>query len=445
MSEKTTSTHEKFSERLRELERNAELLLRQAEQRGNGQLELVAKLFSELQVSLEELRIVEEELQQQNDELIISRQLVETERQRYQDLFEFAPDGYVVTDRFGMIQEANRAAAELIGVPQKALPGKPLFVFFAANDHATFYDLLQQLAQRQGALSWEAFLQRRDREKVPLIVNAAPIREPNGNICGIRWLLRDNTQQKKAEEKMHTLNSELEARVEQRTAELRRSNEQLQQFAYVASHDLQEPLRAVSTYVQILADRYRSRLDSQADEFIHYAVDGASRMQELIRDLLNYSRAQTKEQELTETNCEEVVARVLESLQLSIAESMAAVTVDSLPVVMGDRQQLQQVFQNLLINALKFCGPEPPQIHIAAQPKEQEWVFSVRDNGIGLDQGHAERIFVIFQRLHTRREYPGTGIGLAICKRIIERHGGRIWVESEPGKGATFYFTLPIK
>jgi light-regulated signal transduction histidine kinase (bacteriophytochrome) len=235
----------------------------------------------------------------------------------------------------------------------------------------------------------------------------------------------------------------LEERVEQRTAELQRSNDQLQQFAYVASHDLQEPLRAVSTYVQILADRYRSRLDSQADEFIHYAVDGATRMQELIRDLLDYSRVQTREQELEETNCDELVAATLENLHLSIADSMAAVTVDPLPVVVADRSQLRQVFQNLLINALKFCGSEPPRIRIAAQRQGQEWVFSVRDNGIGLDQRYAERIFVIFQRLHTRREYPGTGIGLAICKRIIERHGGRIWVESEPEKGATFYFTLP--
>jgi light-regulated signal transduction histidine kinase (bacteriophytochrome) len=237
----------------------------------------------------------------------------------------------------------------------------------------------------------------------------------------------------------------LEARVDQRTAELQRSNDQLQQFAYVASHDLQEPLRAVSTYVQILADRYHSRLDSQADEFIHYAVDGAMRMQELIRDLLDYSRVQTREQELTETNCEELVAGVIENLYLSIADSMAVVTADSLPVVLADRAQLRQLFQNLVINALKFCGPDPPRIHIAARQNEHEWVFSVRDNGIGLDPRHAERIFVIFQRLHTRREYPGTGIGLAICKRIVERHGGRIWVESEPGKGATFYFTLPIK
>ena len=443
MSKDTASYYENFSGKLRALQRHAENLLKRAELSGDNQGELIATVCSELQISLEELRIAEEELRQQNDELIASRQLVEREHQRYQDLFEFAPDGYLVTDMAGMLIAANRAAAKLLGVSQEALIGKPLVIYLPHGNHLSFYNLLQQIGQRGSIHAWETTILPRNQEPIPISVNAVQNYERHENKTSIRWLLREITEQVKAREQLRELNAELEARVEQRTAELRYSNEQLQQFAYVASHDLQEPLRVVSTYVQILADRYRNRLDSQADEFIHYAVNGATRMQELIRDLLNYSRVQTKEQELIETSCEEVVAYVVEKLKLSIADSKAVVTVDPLPVVIGDAQQLHQVFQNLLINALKFGGQEPPQIHITAQPTEQEWVFSVRDNGIGLDQRHAERIFVIFQRLHTKREYPGTGIGLAICKRVIERHGGRIWVESELGKGATFYFTLP--
>ena len=443
MPKETDSSREIFSQKLRALEQRHGDFRQQVAHDQGEQGELLAEIVAELQVSLEELRVAEEELRQKNDELISAQHIIEIERQRYRDLFESAPDGYLVTDTKGTVKEANRAGAKLLGVAQHMLIGKPLVIYFVQESHPSFYNVLRRICQGESAHGWEASVLPRNGDPIPVSVNAALKHDQRENSTSIRWLLREITEQVKAREQLRELNAELEARVEQRTAELQRSNDQLQQFAYVASHDLQEPLRAVSTYVQILADRYGSRLDSQADEFIHYAVDGATRMQELIRDLLNYSRVQTKEQVLTETNCEEVVARVLENLQLSIADSKAVVTTDSLPVVMGDAPQLQQVFQNLLSNALKFCGPKPPQIQIAAQQKEEEWVFSVRDNGIGLDPRHAERIFVIFQRLHTRREYPGTGIGLAICKRIVERHDGRIWVESEPGKGATFYFTLP--
>ena len=443
MPKETDSSREIFSQKLRALEQRHGDFRQQVAHDQGEQGELLAEIIAELQVSLEELRVAEEELRQKNDELIMAQQIVEEERQRYHDLFEFAPDSYLVTDTTGTVKEANRVGAKLLAVSQQALIGKPLIIYLAQESHLSFYNVLQRIRQGEDVHGWETTVLPRNRGPISVSVSAVQKHDQHGNITGVHWLLRDITDQVKVREQLRELNAELEARVEQRTADLQRSNEQLQQFAYVASHDLQEPLRAVSTYVQILADRYRSRLDSQADEFINYAVDGATRMQELIRDLLNYSRVQTKEQVLTETNCEEVVARVLENLQLSIADSKAVVTTDSLPVVMGDAPQLQQVFQNLLSNALKFCGPKPPQIQIAAQQKEEEWVFSVRDNGIGLDPRHAERIFVIFQRLHTRREYPGTGIGLAICKRIVERHDGRIWVESEPGKGATFYFTLP--
>jgi len=233
--------------------------------------------------------------------------------------------------------------------------------------------------------------------------------------------------------------------LERQAVELRRSNEELQQFAHVASHDLQEPLRMVTNYVQLLAKRHRGKFDAEADEFIGYAVEGVTRMQELIAALLEYSRVQMREQAFALIDCEEVLAHVLLLLRTKIEETKAVVTHDSLPSVLADATQLGRVFQNLLSNAFKFHGLQPPQVHLSAKLVGQEWVFAVKDAGIGIEPRFGERIFVIFQRLHTRSEFPGTGIGLALCRRIIERHGGRIWVESEPGQGSTFYFTLPVQ
>ena len=235
---------------------------------------------------------------------------------------------------------------------------------------------------------------------------------------------------------------EARQKLEESVAELGRSNADLQQFAYVASHDLQEPLRMVSSYTQLIARRYQGKLDADADEFIAFAVDGANRMQRLILDLLAYSRVNTAGRQFEPTAMETVLKAALNNLTNAVKESQAIITHDPLPAVMGDDKQLAQLFQNLLSNAIKFSGAQPPRIHISAKQTDGEWLFSVRDHGIGLDPQYADRIFVIFQRLHTREEYPGTGIGLAICKKIVERHGGRMWVESELGKGATFYFTL---
>jgi light-regulated signal transduction histidine kinase (bacteriophytochrome) len=225
--------------------------------------------------------------------------------------------------------------------------------------------------------------------------------------------------------------------------ELRRSNEELERFAYVASHDLQEPLRMVGSYVQLLAKRYRGRLDADADEFIGYALDGALRMQHLIEDLLAFSRVTTTGSEFVRTDTNAVLEQSLADARLVIEEAGAEVSADRLPVVPGDPGQLGHLFLNLISNAVKFRGAEPPRIHISAVRRNDEWLFTVRDNGIGIAAQYFDRIFVIFQRLHGRNEFPGTGIGLAIAKKIVERHSGRIWVESEPGSGSTFFFTLP--
>jgi PAS domain S-box-containing protein len=225
--------------------------------------------------------------------------------------------------------------------------------------------------------------------------------------------------------------------------DLRRSNLELQQFAYVASHDLQEPLRMVTSYLQLLEQRYHDQLDDDAREFIGYAVDGAARMKALIQDLLIYSRVERAAKVFAPVDANAVLKDVLENLSVMIEENKATITADSLPTITGDERQITQLFQNLISNAIKFHGDRQPEIHMGVERKNNEWVFCVRDNGIGIEAQYLDRIFIIFQRLHNRGKYPGTGIGLAICKKVVERHGGRIWVESCPGEGTTFYFTIP--
>jgi signal transduction histidine kinase len=246
---------------------------------------------------------------------------------------------------------------------------------------------------------------------------------------------------------------ELRAEVEERKktsaklaraiVDVQRSNKELEQFAYVASHDLQEPLRMVSSYTQLLAQRYAGQLDDKAHKYINYAVDGAVRMQRLINDLLTYSRINTQGQTPELVDSHAILGEAIRNLSAAIDENRAIITNDDLPTVRADHTQLLQVFQNLIGNSIKFHGENPPRVHVSVQDMGNEWMFSVKDNGLGIDKKHADKLFVIFQRLHTQAEYPGTGIGLAVCKQIVERHGGRIWFESKPGKGSTFYFSFP--
>jgi chemotaxis family two-component system sensor kinase Cph1 len=267
-----------------------------------------------------------------------------------------------------------------------------------------------------------------------LSTTKVPIRDQDGEVIGVAGISRDVSDRIQFEERLRST-----------AEELARSNEELQQFAYVASHDLQEPLRMVASYTQLLARRYRDRLDQDGLDFINYAVDGATRMQGLIQDLLAYSRVGTRAGAFEPTQLTAAVDRALANLHAAIQETGAEITRDPLPQVMGDVSQLTQLFQNLLGNAIKFRGAETPRIHVSAKRTGSEWTVSVKDNGIGIEPQYAERIFVIFQRLHGKGEYPGTGIGLAICKKIVARHGGRIWVESTPGEGAEVLFTLPAR
>jgi len=278
----------------------------------------------------------------------------------------------------------------------------------------------------------ELQIERPDGVMRALIGGAVPLLNSAGQPRGAVAAFLDITERKQAED-------QLRATME----ELRRSNAELEQFAYVASHDLQEPLRALAGMVQLLQQRYQDKVDARGQEFIRHAMEAALRMQTLINDLLAFSRVGTRGKPFAPTDVEHLLKALFLSLSVAIRESGAVITHDPLPTVIADELQLMQLLQNLISNAIKFRGEQPPQIHLSAERSPEGWRFAVRDSGIGIEPQYFERIFVVFQRLHTRREYPGTGIGLALCKKIVERHGGRIWVESQPGQGSTFYFTLP--
>jgi len=263
-------------------------------------------------------------------------------------------------------------------------------------------------------------------------VSGQPIYDEEGNFAGYRGVGKDITRRKLDE-----------AALREAHEELKRSNAELEQFAYVASHDLQEPLRMVSSYTQLLGKRYGDRLQGDAQEFMAYIVDGAARMKQLIEDLLAYSRVGTRGKEFRSVSMDRVVERARVNLRAALEESGVELTADALPEVYGDEMQLVQLLQNLIGNAIKFRAAANPRIHISFSQKENEQVFAVQDNGIGIEPQYFERIFMVFQRLHDKGQYPGTGIGLAICKKVVDRHHGRIWVESAPGEGSRFVFTLP--
>jgi PAS domain S-box-containing protein len=285
---------------------------------------------------------------------------------------------------------------------------------------------------------------RKDGSAFPLEIMLSPLQSTEGFL--VTAAIRDITERKRAEAALAKRTRELmysEEALKQKAQELSRSNAELQQFAYVASHDLQEPLRTMASFAQLLQRRYQGKLDASADDFIHFIVDGATRMQGLIQDLLAYSRVGSRGKDFVPTDCTAVFDQAVANLRAAIAESAAVVTRDPLPTVPCDGEQLIQVFQNLIGNSIKFRDSAAPQVHVAAENRPADWVFSVKDNGIGIDPQYAKQIFEVFQRLHNRTEYPGSGIGLAIAKKIVERHGGHIWVDSQPRQGATFFFTLP--
>jgi len=402
---------------------------------------------------------------------LIGERLRESEN-KYRTLLESLPQKIFHKDTDLVYVSCNENFAQDLKIKPEEFKGKTDFKFFP-KELAEKYraDYIRIITSGKTEDIEEKYL--RDDQEIWVQTLKTPIKDKKGNITGLLGIFWEITERKRMEEALLKARNELEERVKERTAKLAkaneelqaeiierkrtekklkryafklgRSNRELQEFAYVASHDLQEPLRMVTSYTQLLAKRYKGKLDSDADEFIAYAVDGATRMQVLINDLLTYSRVGTKGKDLKPTDCGTVLECTLDNLKQTLEESGVQVTYEPLPTLMADDVQLGQLFQNLIGNAIKFRSEESPQIYISAKRNEDKWIFSVRDNGIGIDPEFHKRIFVIFQRLHKRGEYPGTGIGLAVCNKIVERHAGRIWVESNPKEGSTFYFTIPLK
>jgi len=352
---------------------------------------------------------------------------------RYRGLLEAAPDAMVVVNVGGKIVLLNVRAEKEFGYHRDELVGqavKNIIPYgFAERLLADGLRSVDDALAQQIGTGIELTARRKDGSQFPIEIMLSPLASPDGVL--VTAAIRDISTRKKAE-------ASLLGKIE----ELNRSNVELGQFAYIASHDLQEPLRMVASYTQLLSRRYKGKLDAEADEFIAFAVDGANRMQRLIQDLLAFSRVGTKGKDLQDTSSEEALGQALRNLRSAIQESGAQVTHDPMPAVLADEMQLTQLFQNLVGNAIKYQNPGVPRIHIAAARGEGKWIFSIKDNGLGIDPQYFEKIFGMFQRLHKREEFAGTGIGLAICKKIIERHGSSITVESTLGQGSTFSFAL---
>lgn len=349
--------------------------------------------------------------------------------ERYRSLVELSPDAIAI-HRDGKVLFCNAAGARLLRLPSaEALIGMNIADIVHPDYHHVMARRIEEVRAGQVVPFVEEKFVRADGSLLDVEVISTGFTY-HGHPA-VQSIVRDITARKAAEQRLTRTMQELAG-----------SNQELEQFAYAASHDLQEPLRMITSFTQLLEKRYKDKLGSDADEFIGYIVDGASRMQAMISDLLDYSRVGTRGRPFRPTDCERVLEQALANLKMAIDESGAVVTHDPLPVLTADETQLVQLLQNLIGNAVKFRSREPPRVHVSAREEQDEWLLTVRDNGIGIEPQFHEQIFHIFQRLHSGQKYPGTGIGLAIAKRIVERHGGRIWVESEPGKGSTFRFTI---
>ena len=341
-------------------------------------------------------------------------------------IFMLDPAGYVTSWNAGAQRIKGYRADEAIGLHlSKFHPPEE------AEKHTV--ENLLSLASAEGRSEAEGWRIRKDGTRFWASVTITALHDPQGRLIGFSKITRDLSEKKRAEELLRL-----------QAAELTRSNTELQRFTSIASHDLQEPLRMVITFMQLVSERCQGKLDPESHEFIGYAVDGAMRMRQLISDLLSYSRVSTNTEETAPVNVEQILREVLRDLAGMIRESGAHITYDPMPTVLAVRSEIIQLFQNLLTNAIKFSKPDPPLVHISSLAGGTEWTFSVKDHGIGIRSEYFDRIFVMFKRLHDRTQFAGTGIGLAICKRIVEKHHGRIWVESTPGIGSTFFFTLPL-
>ncbi|HXY87616.1 MAG TPA: ATP-binding protein [Candidatus Acidoferrales bacterium] len=405
----------------------------------------------------EEIQLIE----RLSDDIAFAIEFMEREEELIQrgEMLDLANDAIMIIDLDSTITYWNKGAERLYGWMRGEAMGQNVHEFLQAEYPESLDDALSVL-YRDGAWDGELMHTTRDTTRIIVENHWTLYRDSDGKPSAILGVCNDITDRKHAEEALRRAHDELEQKVQERTRELQeeidehrvteeelqRSNKELEQFAYIASHDLQEPLRTVTSSIGLLEKGYRDKLGEEADMFITYAVEGTKYMQQLIKDLLAYSRVTSRGEAFKPVHCEGVVQHAIDNLKIAIEESGVKIRLpeESLPMVMGDKTQLIQLFQNLIGNAIKFRSEQPPEVQIGVEPDGgNRWQFSIKDNGIGMDMQYADKIFTIFQRLHTTEEYDGTGVGLALCKKIVERHDGRIWVESKLGKGSTFYFTLP--
>ncbi len=399
----------------------------------------------------------------------------------YRVLVQEMSEGVAILTNDGTIYYSNTQLSSMIQVPLEQIAGLSLNDFIQSEDLGLYQAIFERGLETRS--KGEVRIKSVDGSIIPVLISINTLEDLKGAYAVItdlseqkhheelkrtqKELIKSNEKLQATTEELQTINEELQAtseelktsneelqlqmdfeveakrQLEEIASKLKVSNKELEQFAYVASHDLQEPLRMVTSFTQLLERKYKGQLDEDAAEYIGFIVEGTHRMKYLIDDLLEFSRLNTQAKEFELAYLEIALDDVLSNLHLSIKENNAKITHDPLPTLMVDLMQIRQLFQNLISNAIKFHGVEPPEIHISAEKTGDEWIFCVSDKGIGIDPKHKELIFGVFKRLHTRDEYDGTGIGLSICKRIVERHGGRIWVESKPDNGSTFYFTIP--
>lgn len=367
----------------------------------------------------------------------ISLKVIEESEKRYREIVETAQEGIWMTDENNVTVFVNKKLTEIIGYSSEEMLGKSLLHFMDDETRKTAELIMRRQKYTEKKMYECRFICKSGHVIWTSLANNFLLDE-NGKFKGMLCMVTDITERKKSEEELTQLNNALKKSANELTA----SNRELEKFAYAASHDLQEPLRMVSGFLQLLQDKYGNELDDTAQKYINFAVDGANRMKTLIFDLLEFSRVSTVKKENTIIDLNELVNRTLLNLKTAIEESGAIITMQKLPEVEGNDFQLIQLFQNIIGNAIKYRTKEKPLIEIGYASKQEGMAFFVKDNGIGVDPSNFERIFVIFQRLHNRAEYAGTGIGLAICKKIVELHGGKIWIESAKGEGSVFYFTL---
>jgi two-component system, chemotaxis family, sensor kinase Cph1 len=396
---------------------------------------------TDLERLLHELEVHQVELEMQNEELRRTQLQLQEARDSYSDLYDYAPVGYFSIDREGMISQVNHRGAEMLDADRRKISGTPFFRYVQLDDRGAFFSFLAKAFETGLRQTCDIRLSRRKTPPSPIIggpaanthdihVSLAAITVAGGSRC--RLTATDITGHRQAQDELA-----------QRARELARSNAELENFAYIASHDLQEPLRMVNNYVQLIENRLSGFMDADCRRYLRRTMDGAFRMRSLIADLLAYATLPDESRALSPVDVNHALNLAVSNLRPVIDETGTRIYCRRLPVVMGDLTQLVQVFQNLLSNAIKFRSGRVPKIRVMAKRNGKFWEFRVSDNGIGIEDQYRERVFVIFQRLHGREKYPGNGIGLAVCKKVIDRHGGSMWLTSQPGRGSTFYFSLP--